>query len=229
MTTSAAKSFKAILERENSGLGWVIIRIPFDAAKVWKTRGRIKVRGEINGFPFRTTLFSDGKGGHTLLVNKKMQSGANVVAGLSAKFRLELDTAERPIIVPAELEKFFAEDKSMRAWFGKLNQSHRRVLCDQIRDVKNPEIRARRAEQLAELLLATMEAERELPPILQSAFTRDPRARQGWNLMTPTQRRGHLLGICYYKNPDSRGRRVQKAIAQALETFEKKSKNAGRE
>jgi len=141
MTKSTTKSFSAILERDHSGLGWVIIRIPFDAARVWKTRGRIKVRGEINGFPFRTTFFSDGKGGHTLLVNKKMQAGAGVVAGRSAKFRLELDTSERPIIVPAELGEFFAEDKSMRAWFGKLNQSLQRVLCDQIRDVKNPEVR----------------------------------------------------------------------------------------
>ena len=113
MAKSTAKNFTAILERENSGLGWTIIRIPFDAAKTWKMRGRLKVRGEINGFEFRTTLFSDGKGGHTLLVNKKMQTGAGVVAGISAKFRLEPDLAERSVTVPVELKKILAEDRDI--------------------------------------------------------------------------------------------------------------------
>jgi uncharacterized protein YdeI (YjbR/CyaY-like superfamily) len=224
MAKSAAKNFTAILEREHSGLGWTIIRIPFDAAKTWKMRGRLKVRGEINGFEFRTTLFSDGKGGHTLLVNKKMQTGARVVAGLSAKFQLEPDLAERSVTVPVELKKFLAEDRRLRGWFDKLNHSTRKYLTDLIADVKNPESRARRAGDIAELLLATMEGERELPPILQAAFARDPRARRGWELMSQLQRRGNLMAIFYYKKPESRAKRLAKVIEQAVEIVEKKAK-----
>ena len=223
MAKSAAKSFTAILERETSGLGWTIIRIPFDAAKAWKMRGRVKVCGGINGFEFRTTLFSDGKGGYTLLVNKKMQTGARVVAGMSAKFRLAPDLAERSVDVPAELKIFLAEDRTLRAWFDKLNHSTRKYLTDLIADVKNPEARARRAEGIAELLLATMEGERELPPILQAAFARDPRARKGWEMMSQTQRRGNLMAIFYYKSPDSRAKRLAKVMAQAVEIAEKKA------
>jgi uncharacterized protein YdeI (YjbR/CyaY-like superfamily) len=224
MAKSAAKSFSAILERENSGLGWTIIRIPFDAAKTWRMRGRQKVRGEINGFEFRTTLFPDGKGGHTLLVNKKMQTGAGAVAGMSAKFRLEPDLAERSVNIPTELKNFLAEDRTLRAWYEKLNHSTRKYLTDLIADVKNPESRARRAGDIAELLLATMEGERELPPILQAAFARNPRARKGWEMMTQLQRRGNLMAIFYYKNPDSRAKRLAKVIAQAVEIAEKKTK-----
>jgi len=226
MTKPAAKSFVATLERDNSGLGWVIIRLPFDVLKTWKARGRLKVCGEINGFAFRTTLFSDGKGGHTLLVNKKMQAGGRVLAGMAARFRLEPDLAVRDVNVPTELKKFLAEDRELRVWFGKLNYSIRKILSDQIADVKNAETRRRRAEQTAEHLLATMEGERELPPILQAAFARDGRAREGWNLMSPLQRRGHLFGIFYYKNPESRGRRVAKAVQQAVEFAERKAKHA---
>nr|HEV7954465.1 YdeI/OmpD-associated family protein [Candidatus Acidoferrales bacterium] len=224
MANSLAKSFTAILERENSGLGWTIIRIPFDAAKSWKTRGRVKVRGEINGFEFRTTLFSDGKGGHTLLVNKKMQTGAAAVAGMSAKFRLEPDVAERSVNVPPELKKFLAEDRELREWFGKLSFSIRKFFSDQIADVKNTETRLRRAEQTAELWLLTMESERELPPILQAAFARDPRARKGWEMMSQLQRRGHLMGIFYCKSPESRAKRLAKAMQQAVENVERKTK-----
>jgi uncharacterized protein YdeI (YjbR/CyaY-like superfamily) len=227
MTKSSAKSFKAILERENSGLGWTIIRIPFDAATTWKIRGRVKVRGAINGFAFRTTLFSDGKGGHTLLVNKKMQTGAAAVAGMSAKFLLEPDAAPREVNVPPELRKFLAEDRALRVWFGKMSFSIRKFLSDQIADVKNPEARRRRAEQTAELLLATMEGERELPPILQAAFARNPRARAGWEMMSQLQRRGHLMGIFYYKSPEARANRLAKAMQQAVEIAEKKTKREG--
>jgi uncharacterized protein YdeI (YjbR/CyaY-like superfamily) len=223
MAKSTAKSFAAVLERENSGLGWVIAHIPFDVQKTWKTRGRVKVRGEINGFAFRTTLFADGKGGHFLLVNKKMQKGGRVMAGMSAKFRLEPDAAARELDIPAELKKLLAEDRELREWFGKLNFSFRKYLSTQITDVQNAETRLRRAERTAELLLATMEGERELPPILQAAFARDGRAREGWNLMTANQRRGHLMGIFYYRNPESRGKRLAKAIAEAVQKAEKKA------
>src|SRR5260370_25682100 len=52
------------------------------------------------------------------------------------------------------------------------------------------------------MLLATMEAELDLPPILKLAFARDPRAFKGWQSMTPIQRRNHLLGIFYCRAPN---------------------------
>lgn len=221
MKKQAAKSFDAVLERDRSPLGWVIIRLPFDAQKIWGARGRLRIRGTINGFPFRTSLFPDGKGGHTILVNKKMQKGAGVVAGLPAKFRVALDLDERSVAIPAELEEFLAEDRKLRDWFEKLQYSIRKYLVDRITDVKSAAARGRRAEQTAELLLAAMEGERELPPILQAAFARDGRAREGWKLMSAIQRRSHLLGIFNYQNPESRGRRVAKAIQNAVEIAEK--------
>src|SRR5438067_1044490 len=96
----AEKRFTAYLERSNNNLGWTVARIPFDAAKLWAKRGQIRVRGVINSFEFRATLFPDGKGNHYLLVNKKMQKGAAVRAGDKANFSLEPDVAARPIVVP---------------------------------------------------------------------------------------------------------------------------------
>ena len=49
MAKPSAKSFRATLERINSPLKWVIIRIPFDVHKLWGARGQLKVKGEING------------------------------------------------------------------------------------------------------------------------------------------------------------------------------------
>jgi uncharacterized protein YdeI (YjbR/CyaY-like superfamily) len=198
-----------------SNLGWVIIRIPFDVSKVWGVRGRLRVKGEINGFAFRTALFPTGRGYHFLLVNKRMQSGANARAGNAAQFRLEPDTEERKAILPLELRRFLDEDRLLRRWFERLNYSMRKWMGDQITQVKNAESRMRRAEQIAEILLATMEAEQELPPILKAAFARDPRAFEGWQRMSPTRQRGQLLSIFHYRSPESRDRRVAKLMEEA--------------
>jgi uncharacterized protein YdeI (YjbR/CyaY-like superfamily) len=221
MAKLTAKSFQARLERIDSPLKWVMIRIPFDAAKIWGTRGQLKVKGEINGFEFRTSLFPRKNDGHFLLVNKKMQEGAKARPGMAARFRLEPDTEERIVTLPVELRRALAEERSLCRWFNRLNYSTRNEICKYVAQVKSVEARTRRAEQIAERLLATMEAEREVPPILQIAFAQNARAREGWERMSPARRRGHLLGIFYYRNPEARGRRVDKAIQEAMEFAEK--------
>ena len=212
----AVKSFQATLERGQSGLGWVIIRVPLDVSKIWGARGMFRVKGEINGFAFRTSLFPTGTGEHVLLVNKKMQAGAGVRLGSVAHFRLEPDTAERVVAVPTELKRALAEDRALLRWLDQLNYSMRKWITERITQPKSAAARARRAEQTAEMLLATMEAERELPPILQAAFARDPRARKGWERMSRLHRRGHLMAIFYYRSPESSARRIAKVVAQAL-------------
>jgi uncharacterized protein YdeI (YjbR/CyaY-like superfamily) len=228
MTRSSSKLFKATLERNNSNLNWVIIRIPFDVPKIWGDRGMLKVKGEINGFGFRTSLFPTGQGGHTLLVNKRMQAGAKVGLGSVAQFRLEPDTEERTVTVPIELKRPLSENRSLSRWFDRLNYSTRKYITDWITDVKSAEARERRAEQIAERLLATMEAERELPPILQVEFSRNHLAYEGWERMSLAHRRGHLLGIFYYRNPAARARRIAKMVEEAEQLAERKGQSTVR-
>jgi len=217
-----SKSFQATLERIDSPLKWVMVLVPFDAGKVWGTRGQVKVRGEINGFAFRTSLFPDGKGRHRLLVNKEMQRGAKAAPGMSAQFRLEPDNAERVVTVPVELNHFLSEEKSLRRWFNELNQSTRTEICKWIVQAVSRTVRMRRAERMAERLLATMEAEQELPPAIQMALDENSLAREGWHLMSPSRRRSHLLGIFYYQTPKARAQRTAKSMQDAIQLAQKK-------
>jgi uncharacterized protein YdeI (YjbR/CyaY-like superfamily) len=224
MPKSLAKSFRATLEPDGTNLKWVIIHVPLDVAKIWGARGTLKVKGEINGFAFRTSLFPTGKGGHTLLINKRMQAGAKAIVGTTAQFRLEPDTEKRTVTVPPELKRILNEDRAFRRWFEKLNYSTQKWITDWITDVKSAEARVRRAEQVAEQLLSTMVAEQELPPALQRALPPGSLAREGWNGMSQTQRRGHLLAIFYYRNPESRGRRIEKMLMDAEAAAKRKKK-----
>jgi uncharacterized protein YdeI (YjbR/CyaY-like superfamily) len=192
-----------------------MVRIPFDVAPVWGTRGHLRVKGEINGAPFRGALFPTRMGYHAMLVNKKMQAAGRTGEGATAKFRIEPDREERIPTTPPELERVLSEDRALRRWYNGLSQYVRWEIGRHISEPKSAEARARRAEQMAERLLATMEGERELPPVLRLAFARYPQALEGWKRMTDAQRRGHLLGIFYYRTPEAQARRVAKVVQEA--------------
>ncbi|MCU1255703.1 MAG: hypothetical protein JWM83_2002, partial [Candidatus Angelobacter sp.] len=166
-----SRTFKAVLERTDNRLGWVIARIPFDAAKVWGKRGQLRVQGQINGFSFSNSLFPSGEGRHFLLVNKKMLAGGKTAPGLTAKFRIQPDLTPRPpASAPIELVRALGESTRLVKFFESLNPSRRNEIARWIAEPKSGEARRRRARQIAERLMETMEAERELPPLLQLAF-----------------------------------------------------------
>ena len=224
MPKPVSKTFRATLKRIDSPLKWVMVRVPFDAAKVWGMRGQVKVKGEINGFAFRTSLFPDGKGGHRLLVNKVMQRGAKAAPGMAARFRLEPDTASRVVALPAELRRALSEQRSLLRWFDALSYSARNEICRSVAQAKDPIVRLRRAERIAEFLLATMEAERETPPALQIALAENSRAHEGWQAMSVARRRGHFYGISRCRSQEARERRIAKAVEDAALFAENKNR-----
>jgi uncharacterized protein YdeI (YjbR/CyaY-like superfamily) len=69
--------------------------------------------------------------------------------------------------------------------------------------------------------METMEAERELPPIMQLAFRQNPHAREKWEQMSHSHRRAHLLAIFYYRTPEARANRVEKCMKEMLDRAEK--------
>jgi uncharacterized protein YdeI (YjbR/CyaY-like superfamily) len=226
MAKSSVKTFKATLKPDGTALNWTVVSVPQAVIEGLGGSKRPRVKGEINGFAFRTSLFPTGKGDFVLLVNKKMQAAAKVTQGSVAEFRLEPDEEERTVTTPAELKAAMAGMPALRRYFDKLPYSFRRFSGEMVTNLKSPEARGRQAERLAEILLSIMEGEREAPPILQAAFARNALARQGWEAMTEAQRRGHLWGIFYYKSPESRQKRAQKAIEEAVRIAKAKGKPA---
>jgi uncharacterized protein YdeI (YjbR/CyaY-like superfamily) len=211
------KSFRAPLEATGTSLRWVIARLPIDLKKAWPMWKSRRVLGEINGFPFKTALIPATKGqGHVLIVNKKMQTGARVRAGERALIRLTPDLGELVLDLPPEFAKILKSDRALKKWFETISPSMRKGLINFIADAKSKDTRQKRAEAMAESLMLAMEGEIEPPPILRAAFQRQPEARRGWDQMTPTQRRNHLLGIFYSQTVDGRERRAAKAIESAL-------------
>jgi uncharacterized protein YdeI (YjbR/CyaY-like superfamily) len=236
----AKQKFEGVLRPDGTGLMWTIITVPFDPKKVWPERKGLRVRGTICGlrdaegkdgsrhgtagaFAFRTSLFRARDGGFILLVNKQMQKGASVALGSVAEVVLEPDLEERPAATPPELEKLLRQSRGLKRFHDGLSGSMRKAIADLVHQPRSAEARVGRAELWAERMMLAMEGERITPPILEAAFQRQPKAREGWRAMTPVQRRSHLLGIFYYQSPESRQKRAQKAIEEAMRIAGKKA------
>lgn len=223
-----ARTFHATLEQGSLALGWIIARVPFDPAGTWPKMIRLRVRGEINGFAFRTSLFPDPRGGFYLLINRSMQKESGAHLGHIAEFHLEPDLEARAAELPDELSVLLDDEPGLRPWYDDLTEYTRREIGKWIMSVKTDASRMKRAEQMAERLLATKEAEVELPPIIVTAFRRNPKARAAWEKLTPLQRRNQLMAVFYYQTPDARQRRVDKVITTLLETSDKPKPEAKR-
>lgn len=224
----AAKTFRALLELTRNRMRWVIVRVPFDVARVWGKRGQLRVQGDINGFTFRSTLFPTGRGEHFLIVNKTMQAGAKTAPGATAKFRLSPDTTPREMVSPpAELLRELKQSRQVMKFYDSLSDYRRHEISKWIAQGKQSETRMRRSRQIVERLMETMEAERELPPLMQVVFRKNPKAGAAWESLSLSHRRAHLFRIFYYRDPESRARCVAKCIEEML--VDEKSGAQGRE
>jgi uncharacterized protein YdeI (YjbR/CyaY-like superfamily) len=222
MAESSVKKFRAVLEPLSGGLGWVVARLPFDVEAAWKKRVRLRVKVEVGGQVFRTSLFADAhRGGHFVLVNKKMQKAAEAKVGAMVDFTIAPDLEERTPEIPPELAKLLKTQKRLAKWYEGLSESTRWEIAKWIHGVKGAEARERRAEQIVERLMLTMEGEKELPPVMEVAFRRTPAARKGWEKMTAVQRRGNLMAVFYYQSPEAREKRVRKVVEDCLRVAER--------
>ncbi|HWF05992.1 MAG TPA: YdeI/OmpD-associated family protein, partial [Candidatus Angelobacter sp.] len=109
-------------------------------------------------------------------------------------------------------------------FYESLTQSAKYWIAKWTAGPKSPEARTRRARQIAERLMETLEAEKDLPPMIELALRQNPRVREKWDKTSPSHRRAHLMAIFHYRTPEARMRRLNKCMEELLGLKTKKSK-----
>jgi hypothetical protein len=152
-----AQHFQVVLEGDpNSDVTG--ITIPFDVYAAFGTRARCPVRGTINGYPYRSSIFPEGGGKFYMVVNKEMRAGAGVRADDLMDKTMEPDTATRVITPPADFAAALAASPAAQATWTRLSFSHQREYVGPIEDAKKPETRQRRIARAMERLAAGLKA-----------------------------------------------------------------------
>lgn len=124
---------------------------PFDVVEVFGRKGRVPVKGMINGFPFRSSLMNMGDG-HMMAVNAEMRAGARCKAGDTVSVVMELDEEKRTVEVPAYLKKIIKGDSKVREFWDKLSFTHQKEYVREIEGAKRPETRERRIAEMMDAL-----------------------------------------------------------------------------
>jgi hypothetical protein len=140
------KRFRVTLEKHEHSEA-AMMTVPFDVQKVFGTRARVPVRGTINGFTFRSSIFPTGDGRHYMVVNREVRAGAKVKGGDTVTVHMERDEEPRTIEPPADLRRALTANKTARAAWERLSYTHQKEYAAAVAEAKRPETRARRVEK----------------------------------------------------------------------------------
>ena len=147
------KRFRAVLNQQEGGTA-TSIYIPFDVPETFGKRGRVPVRGTINGTPYRSSVFRMGDAPYFMVVNRKLRELAGVSAGETVSVVMERDDEPRSVEVPDDLRAALdACPGGAEAW-SRLSFTHQREHVEAIEAAKRPATRERRVAKAVEMVRA---------------------------------------------------------------------------
>lgn len=144
--------FKAVLTRPAGTGTWTYLDIPFNAAEAFGCRGQIKVKGTIDGEPFRSTLMSGGDGGHYLVVKQAIREKIGKAHGDTVKVELEADEEPREVIIPDDFQAALSLNEAASASFEKMAYSHKKQYVDHINEAKAVDTRMKRIDKAVAMI-----------------------------------------------------------------------------
>ena len=145
-------SFEAILIRPEGVGTWTYLNIPREVSQAFGLKGQVRVKGTINGYPFRSTTLPHGDGTHDVVVGKGIRDQIRAEHGDTVRVTIELDLEERSVEIPEDLAHALTAHPQAKAGFEKLAYSHQKAYVDWIQDAKKEETRQSRVEKALALL-----------------------------------------------------------------------------
>jgi Bacteriocin-protection, YdeI or OmpD-Associated/Domain of unknown function (DUF1905) len=129
------------------------IQIPAAVVEALGAGRRPPVTVTLNGFTYRSTVAVLG-GAYMVGVSEERRAAAGVAGGDVVDVDIELDTAPRELVVPADFAAALAAAPAAKATFDALSYSNKSWHTLQIDGAKTTETRQRRIAKSVEILAA---------------------------------------------------------------------------
>lgn len=127
--------------------GSLTLPVPKDVSAALGSRGRVEVKGTLNGRPLQAPAMPDGSGGHTIQLGREQQQLLGARPGDRVRVMLELIAQEAPVEAPPDLNKLLRQNVQARSHWEKFSPPQRRAWVEFISASKKPEERARRIQE----------------------------------------------------------------------------------
>ncbi|MCI4326562.1 MAG: YdeI/OmpD-associated family protein [Thermoplasmata archaeon] len=137
-------SFVSKLLRPDVVGAWTFAPIPNAAAASGGFRARLRVKGTIEGIPFRSSLIPRGGGELFVVVNSEVRDRIGKSDGATVRLELELDSTPVVVDVPPSLRRALQRDPPARAIFAKFTASQQSAYARWVAGAKQDATRERR-------------------------------------------------------------------------------------
>ncbi len=118
------QEFEVILKKPGEIDGAYFL-VPFDVPKVYGTKAQVKVRGTIDGYPYRGSIANMGEG-HCMGVKKEILQAIGKSGGDKVKVVMEIDTEPRIVVVPEDFQQALENHRQAKETFEAFSYTHKK-------------------------------------------------------------------------------------------------------
>ena len=136
------RKFEATIEQHGKQDA-AYVSVPFDVKEVYGMK-RVKVKASFDGYQYRGLIVNMGTGSHILGLTKEVRNSIGKSFGEIVEVAVEVDTEERTVDIPQELDNFFKSHHQEKEFFDSLSYTNRKEYANWIREAKKAETKERR-------------------------------------------------------------------------------------
>jgi Domain of unknown function (DUF1905)/Bacteriocin-protection, YdeI or OmpD-Associated len=144
--------FTATIERPESKGWYATIEFPHDVEKLFGTKGRVRVKGTINGVKVDRALIPTRSGVHVIVMSGALRKAVKAGFGEQVNVVLHRNPDQDEVIVPGALQDTLDFLPDMKAAWTELTPGMQRGMCYWIGSAKTAPTQAKRVAELLKRL-----------------------------------------------------------------------------
>jgi hypothetical protein len=146
------QNFTTTLQSMNIGMQVTIVPIPISVETFFGTKGKLDIKGTVDGLPIQRTLLSAGDGTHYFIIKNAFRRQLGKEEGDTVVVEIEPDETYKDVEIPDILAYELEENDIAKAEYALTSPSNRRWMRDYLTDVKSLDAKANRVLKVLDIL-----------------------------------------------------------------------------